>query len=58
MDDFTKGCFFMVCVAMLFLIGIGLGFVGSNISIANQCKSYDMATIDNKVYNCTPRGDK
>ena len=53
MDDFFIGLF--VAVA-LFLIGLLLFFAGyetKSIDIAEQCKSYQMANIDNKVYNCT-----
>ena len=40
----------------ILLIGLLLFVSGHDIesfNIANQCKSYGMATIDNKVYNCT-----
>ena len=53
MSDFERGCFFTVCAVVLFLSGIGIGFIVVSKSITMHCVTYNMATIDHKVYNCT-----
>ena len=58
MGDFEKGCFFMACAVMLFLVGTLIGYIISNKAIGLQCVTYNMATIDNKIYDCMPKGDK
>ena len=53
MDNFLIG--FGVAI-FLILIGLLLFFSGyeaKSIDIAEKCKAYQMAIIDNKVYNCT-----
>ena len=41
---------FLLLICLLIFVA-GLDIESSD--IAKQCKSYSMATIDNKVYNCT-----
>ena len=53
MDRFIVG--FAVSL-LLFLMTILFTMLGRDVEstdIAKQCKAYGMATIDNKVYNCT-----
>ena len=45
-----------VVASLLFLIILLFSVLGTqteSADIAKQCKSYSMATIDDKVYNCT-----
>lgn len=58
MGDFEIGCLITVTVVMFFLMGVVLGFSITSNALSNSCNTYGATTIDGKVYNCTPRGDK
>ena len=58
MDDFIN-------FVIILLVWLGtVGFVAyaehkfTESDIAYECKTYSATTIDSKVFNCTPRGDK
>ena len=46
---FGIGIFLVLIGLLLFLFG----YEAKSIDIAEKCKIYQMAIIDNKVYNCT-----
>ena len=58
MEDFISFVIILlVCLgAVGFVAYAEHKFTASN--IAYECKTYSATTIDGKVYNCTPRGDK
>ena len=53
MDKFIVGFLVAVVIVLIGLLLIILGNEAEGLNIAKQCKSYSMATIDDKVYNCT-----
>ena len=53
MDNFMVGFFIAVASVLIGLLLFFAGYENKSIDIAEQCKSYQMANIDNKVYNCT-----
>ena len=53
MDNFMVGFFIAVALVLIGLLLFFAGYESKSIDIAEQCKAYQMANIDNKVYNCT-----
>ena len=53
MDKFIVGFLVAVVLVVTILLFTMLGRDGESADISKQCKSYSMATIDDKVYNCT-----
>ena len=53
MDKFIVGFLVSVLLILTIILFTMLGRDGESADIAKQCKSYSMATIDDKVYNCT-----
>ena len=53
MDKFIVGFLVAVVLVVTILLFTMLGRDGESADIAKQCKSYSMATINEKVYNCT-----
>ena len=53
MDNFIIGFAVSLVLILMFILFDILGHEGESADIAEQCKSYSMATIDNKAYNCT-----
>ena len=53
MDKFIVGFFVSFLLFVMIIVFTMLGHVGESADIAKQCKTYSMATIDGKVYNCT-----
>ena len=53
MDKFIVGFFVSLVLFVMIILFTMLGRDGESSDIAKQCKSYSMATIDDKVYNCT-----
>lgn len=58
MDDY--GFYMILTFICLCLIGIagGISSATTEANIAYACQTYSAATIDGKVYICTPRGEK
>ena len=53
MSDFMCGWLLALVLVIAFLICFDIGHRTASKNIANECKTYGMATIDNQVYNCT-----
>ena len=53
MDKFIVGFIVALLLFLIIILFSVLGTQTESINIAQQCKSYSMATIDDKVYNCT-----
>ena len=53
MNNFLIGFFVSLILFLIILLFCILAKEGESINIANECKSYGMATINKKVYNCT-----
>ena len=53
MNDFINGFFVSLILVAVIISAIFLGNEAEGLNIAKQCKAYGMATIDDKVYNCT-----
>ena len=58
MNDITVGIIIASMGVFLMLLVATAEHSFTERDVAKECDTYNMATIDGKVYNCTPRGDK